>query len=186
MTTNARLPFSANQLTLLRIIVTPVLLVLIYLDQPRLNWVGLGLFVLAALTDYWDGVLARRRDEVSRLGKLLDPVADKVLTMTCLIMLVALGHANVWATIIIISREFAIAGLRQVVAADGVVIAAERGAKWKTAVIMSAIGFLLIHRPVWGLPVVEVGGGLLWLGAILSITSGLSYVRHYFETAPKS
>jgi CDP-diacylglycerol--glycerol-3-phosphate 3-phosphatidyltransferase len=119
------------------------------------------------------------------LGKLLDPVADKVLTMTCLIMLVALGHADVWATIIIIAREFAIAGLRQVVAAEGVVMAAERGAKWKTAVIMVAIGFLLIHRPVWGLPVEAIGGVLLWIGAILSITSGLSYVRHYFQSAAK-
>lgn len=185
MSTNARLPISPNQLTVLRILVTPVLLVLIYLDRPHLNWVALGLFILAALTDYLDGELARRRGEVSRLGKLLDPVADKILTLTCLIMLVALGHADVWATIIIISREFAIAGLRQVVAAEGVVIAAERGAKWKTAVTMTAIGFLLIHRPVWGLPVIEAGWVLLWLAAILSITSGLSYVRHYFATAPK-
>ena len=186
MSSNARLPISPNQLTLLRIIATPVLLVLIHLDQPRLNWVALGLFILAALTDYWDGVLARRRGEVSRLGKLLDPMADKILTLTSLVMLVALGHADVWATLIIIAREFAIAGLRQVVAAEGAVIAAERGAKWKTAVIMTAIGFLIIHRPVWGMPVVEIGTGLLWIGAILSITSGLSYVRHYFGTATKS
>ena len=169
-----------NQLTLARMAMVPGLLYLIYLQQPIFNVVGFGLFALAGFTDYLDGVLARSRDEVSPLGKLLDPIADKMLVSSSLIMLVYIGVADVLPTIVILMRDFAVSGLRQVAAMEGVVIEAEQGGKWKSTVQMLAIGFLLVHHnPVIGYET-EIGRTLLWLSMVLTLSSGYQYFRQYF------
>ncbi|MBI3992307.1 MAG: CDP-diacylglycerol--glycerol-3-phosphate 3-phosphatidyltransferase [Candidatus Lambdaproteobacteria bacterium] len=170
-----------NQLTAGRIILIPVLMVLLYLDRPATNIIAVVVFVLAALTDYFDGFLARERNEVSQLGKLLDPIADKMLITACLVMLVSLGHAGAVATIIILSREFAVAGLRQVASAEGVAIEVVSGAKWKTALQMVAISFLIVHADVLGMPAGIVGAWLLWLAVVVTLWTGAGYFRAYYR-----
>ncbi|MCZ6841610.1 MAG: CDP-alcohol phosphatidyltransferase family protein, partial [SAR324 cluster bacterium] len=108
-----------NQLTLLRISVIPVLMFLIYAGDWVSNWVALGIFSVACVTDILDGELARFRGEVSRIGKLLDPLADKMLVSSCLVMLVYVGAASVVPTILILLREYAVSGLRQVASSEG-------------------------------------------------------------------
>jgi cardiolipin synthase len=170
-----------NQLTFGRILAVPVLLGLIYWRSPWSNYVALALFFLACLTDYWDGNLARARDEVSQMGKMLDPIADKMLISASLIMLVALGIAGPVPTILILMREFAVSGLRQVAALEGVAIAAVRGAKWKTIFQMLATGALLLNHDPLGLPLVAFGQALLWFATLWTLVTGYSYFADYFR-----
>jgi len=146
-----------NSLTLLRIFIVP-LLVVVLLTPFSENWfgvprhiLGVALFLGAALTDYLDGHLARRRDQVTRLGQLLDPIADKLLISAALISLVENRLAPAWAVVIIIGREFAVTGLRSIAAADGVVISASRMGKFKMLVQVMTVA-LLIGSSVAGRP----------------------------------
>lgn len=139
-----------NALTLLRIFIVPVLVVVLLTPFAE-NWVGLPrhilgvtLFLGAALTDYLDGHLARRRDQVTRLGQLLDPIADKLLISAALISLVENQLAPAWAVVIIIGREFAVTGLRSIAAADGVVIPASRMGKFKMLVQVVTVALLIV------------------------------------------
>ena len=172
-----------NQLTLARILSAPVLMGLVYLDAPATNWVAGVLFILAGLTDYVDGNLARHRGEVTQLGRMLDPIADKILVTAALVMLVARGHAGAVPTILILMREFAVSGLRQVAVADGVHIYAFRGAKWKAALQMVATGMLLLNHDPFGLPVEAAGRVMLWAAALLTLWTGYDYFRAYFRQA---
>lgn len=138
-----------NTLTLLRIFIVP-LLVAVLLTPLSENWLGVprhilgvALFLGAAFTDYLDGHIARSRDQVSRLGKLLDPIADKLLISAALISLVENQLAPAWAVVVIIGREFAVTGLRSIAAADGVVIAASRMGKFKMLSQVVAIALLI-------------------------------------------
>lgn len=152
-----------NTLTLLRIFIVPFLVVVLltpfsenWLGVPR-HILGITLFLGAALTDYLDGRIARRRDQVSRLGKLLDPIADKLLISAALISLVENQLAPAWAVVIIIGREFAVTGLRSIAAADGVVIAASRMGKFKMLSQVVAVALLIVssvagHPPVSNFP----------------------------------
>jgi CDP-diacylglycerol--glycerol-3-phosphate 3-phosphatidyltransferase len=139
-----------NALTLLRIFIVP-LLVVVLLTPFAENWLGLprhllgvGLFLGAALTDYLDGHLARRRDQVTRLGQLLDPIADKLLISAALISLVENQLAPAWAVVIIIGREFAVTGLRSIAAADGVVISASKMGKFKMLAQVVTVALLIV------------------------------------------
>ncbi|HKS29645.1 MAG TPA: CDP-diacylglycerol--glycerol-3-phosphate 3-phosphatidyltransferase [Pyrinomonadaceae bacterium] len=138
-----------NTLTLLRIFIVP-LLVAVLLTPLSENWLGVprhilgvALFLGAAFTDYLDGHIARSRDQVSRLGKLLDPIADKLLISAALISLVENQLAPAWAVVVIIGREFAVTGLRSIAAADGVVISASRMGKFKMVSQVVAIALLI-------------------------------------------
>jgi CDP-diacylglycerol--glycerol-3-phosphate 3-phosphatidyltransferase len=144
---NVNLP---NALTLSRIFVVPFLVVVLltpfsenWLGVPR-HILGVTIFLAAALTDYLDGRIARRRDQVSRLGKLLDPIADKLLISAALISLVENQLAPAWAVVIIIGREFAVSGLRSIAAADGVVIAASRMGKFKMLAQVVTVALLIV------------------------------------------
>jgi CDP-diacylglycerol---glycerol-3-phosphate 3-phosphatidyltransferase len=170
-----------NQLTLGRILSAPVLMGLVYVDRPATNWVALLLFVLAGLTDYVDGNLARHRGEVTQLGRMLDPIADKILVTASLVMLVSRGHAGAVPTVLILAREFAITGLRQVAALDGVQIHVVRGAKWKTGLQMVATGMLLINHDPFGLPVEAAGRIVLWAAAAVTLWTGWDYFAAYFR-----
>jgi CDP-diacylglycerol--glycerol-3-phosphate 3-phosphatidyltransferase len=139
-----------NALTLSRIFVVPFLVVVLltpfsenWLGAPR-HVVGVTLFLAAALTDYFDGRIARSRHQVSRLGKLLDPIADKLLISAALISLVENQLAPAWAVVIIIGREFAVSGLRSIAAAEGVVIAASRMGKFKMMVQVVTVALLIV------------------------------------------
>ena len=152
-----------NSLTLLRIFIVP-LLVVVLLTPFSENWfgvprhlLGVGLFLSAALTDYLDGHLARRRDQVTRLGQLLDPIADKLLISAALISLVENRLAPAWAVVIIIGREFAVTGLRSIAAADGVVIAASRMGKFKMLVQVLTVALLIVSSVAGKPPVGNFG-----------------------------
>lgn len=146
-----------NSLTLLRIFIVPLLVVVLltpfsedWFGLPR-HLLGVGLFLGAALTDYLDGNLARRRHQVTRLGQLLDPIADKLLISAALISLVENQLAPAWAVVIIIGREFAVTGLRSIAATDGVVIPASKMGKFKMLAQVLTVAFL-ISASVGGKP----------------------------------
>jgi len=171
-----------NQLTVARIAAVPLLMALIWLDRPLANYAALAVFVLACLTDYWDGDLARVRKEVTQLGKLLDPLADKMLITASLVMLVQRGSADAVPTILILLREFAVSGLRQVAALEGVAIAAVPSAKVKTIVQMVATGFLLLSNNPLGLPLGLLGRFVLWLAVAWTLWTGWAYFASYYRS----
>ena len=147
-----------NALTLSRIFIVPLLVVVLLtplsenLGVPRYI-LGVAIFVAAALTDYFDGKIARRRAQVSKLGKLLDPIADKLLISAALISLVENHLAPAWAVVIIVGREFAVTGLRSIAASDGVVISASRMGKFKMVAQVVTVGFLILSlSPSGGAP----------------------------------
>ena len=152
-----------NALTLSRIFVVP-LLVAVLLTPFSEDWfgvqrhiLGVALFLTAAFTDYLDGHIARSRDQVSRLGKLLDPIADKLLISAALISLVENRLAPAWAVVIIIGREFAVSGLRSIAAADGIVIAASRMGKFKMGAQVVAVALLIASSTAGAPPVANFG-----------------------------
>ena len=122
----------ANRITLLRIGAVLPIVVLMHFPRPLLCWIAAVLFVLASLSDFLDGYIARREGMVTTFGKFLDPLADKLLICSVLVQMVALGWVPAWVTILVIVRELAVTGLRAVAADHGVVIAADRYGKWKT------------------------------------------------------
>jgi CDP-diacylglycerol--glycerol-3-phosphate 3-phosphatidyltransferase len=148
-----------NALTLSRIFIVP-LLVVVLLTPVSENWLGVpqyvlgvAIFVAAALTDYFDGKIARSRHQVSKLGKLLDPIADKLLISAALISLVEHQLAPAWAVVIIVGREFAVTGLRSIAATDGVIISASRMGKFKMVAQVVTVGLLILSiSPAGGLP----------------------------------
>ena len=164
-----------NQLTFSRVAALPPLLVLLYLDAPIYNWAALVLFILAGLTDIADGRLARASGRLSQEGKLLDPLADKLLVVCLLVSLVGLRRIEVLPVILILARDLSVSVLRQIAALKGWAMAASKLAKTKTVIQMVAVGTLLVsHRPL-GLPTDYLGRILLWISALLAILSGLEY-----------
>jgi CDP-diacylglycerol--glycerol-3-phosphate 3-phosphatidyltransferase len=152
-----------NSLTLLRIFIVPILVVVLltpfsesWLGAPR-HVIGVALFLAAALTDYFDGRLARSRNQVTRLGQLLDPIADKLLISAALISLVENQLAPAWAVVIIIGREFAVTGLRSIAAAEGVVISASRMGKFKMLVQVITVALLIVSSAAGKPPVGNFG-----------------------------
>jgi CDP-diacylglycerol--glycerol-3-phosphate 3-phosphatidyltransferase len=152
-----------NALTLSRIFVVPFLVVVLltpfsenWLGVPR-HIFGVTLFLAAALTDYLDGRIARSRDQVSQLGKLLDPIADKLLISAALISLVENRLAPAWAVVIIIGREFAVSGLRSIAAEGGMVIAASRMGKFKMMSQVVAVALLIVSSASGSPPVANFG-----------------------------
>ncbi|MDH4224577.1 MAG: CDP-diacylglycerol--glycerol-3-phosphate 3-phosphatidyltransferase [Deltaproteobacteria bacterium] len=173
-----------NQLTLARILSIPLILWLITFNRPVTNEIAWGVFFFACLTDWWDGLLARARGEVSRLGKLLDPVADKMLVMSTLVMLVSMGRAEAIPTILIMMREFLITGLRAVAAADGKVIAAEQGAKYKAIMQMVATGTLILDHNPYSIPADVLGRWFLYISTFWTLWTGAKYFWQFLKAAP--
>ena len=168
-----------NLLTLGRIVLVPFFVAAFWLPSPVLYWVTFGLFAVAGITDWLDGRLARSRGQVSDFGRFLDPVADKILVATALVMLAAtdrLSDAGVIAALIILVRELAVAGLREFLAGTAAV-PVSRLAKWKTAAQFTAIAVLLIAGAVPALPLSPIGEALLWLAALLTVVTGAAYLR---------
>lgn len=178
-----------NALTLLRIFIVP-LLVVVLLTPFSENWFGvprhiLGvlMFLAAALTDYLDGQIARRRGQVTRLGQLLDPIADKLLISAALISLVENQLAPAWAVVIIVGREFAVTGLRSIAAVEGLVIAASRMGKFKMLAQVATIA-LLIASSVGGKPPVANFGKPFPAIEFWSVPELRNAVAHLFGPDP--
>jgi cardiolipin synthase len=170
-----------NLLTLGRVAIVPLLVAAFYLPAPATYWVCLALFALAAITDFFDGWLARARDQISDFGRFLDPIADKILVAAALVMLVAsnrLAGLAVIAGLVILCREFVISGLREFLAGADVTVHVSPLAKWKTAVQMVAIGFLLVGAGApAAVPATEIGEVLLWIAAALTVVTGVAYFK---------
>src|SRR2546427_11650914 len=136
-----------NVLTLLRILAVPVIVVALLGETPNGDALAAGVFALAAFTDGLDGYIARRRRDVTTFGKLMDPLADKLLIVAALVSLVSLGRLAAWVAMVIIARELAVTGLRAVALEQGVVIAASWLGKLKTALQVAAVFALIIWNP---------------------------------------
>ncbi|HDQ41691.1 MAG TPA: CDP-diacylglycerol--glycerol-3-phosphate 3-phosphatidyltransferase [Desulfonatronum sp.] len=172
---------SANKVTLIRILAVPVLVLLLHFPGKILNALTMIGFILVALTDLADGFIARRWNLISNLGKFLDPLADKLLISSVLIMLVALGWVQAWIAIIIIGREITVTGLRAIAADQGYVLAADSFGKLKAILQVVALCPLILHYPWWGLDPQPIGQGLLLVALALTVFSGAKYIYHFFR-----
>jgi CDP-diacylglycerol--glycerol-3-phosphate 3-phosphatidyltransferase len=170
-----------NVLSLVRIAVAPILIVLLMAPGKFLSVLSAFLFLIASLTDLIDGYIARKYNATSSLGKFLDPLADKLLVSTSLIMLVALGRAPAWMAALIIGREVAVTGLRSMAISDGIVIESSRMGKYKTFSQITAIIGLLLHYTFLGINWHSVGAALLWVALIMTLWSGLEYLQGFIR-----
>ena len=185
-----------NLLTYGRCLAVPVVVAFLFWPEEYwARWWALGLFVAAAITDYFDGYLARAWNQQSALGRMLDPIADKLLVAAVLMMLVADGTIaglSLWAAIVILLREILVSGLREYLADLKVSVPVSAVAKWKTTMQLVAVGFL-VAGPAGEtiLPgTILIGTVLLWISAILTIYTGWDYLRasldHMVEDIPVS
>lgn len=171
-----------NLLTYGRIVAVPLVAGFLMWDTYAARWIALAIYVAAAITDFFDGYLARKWQQQSSLGRMLDPIADKVLVSVVLLVLAAspiLYDGHLWAAIIILSREVLVSGLREYLGELQVSVPVTQIAKWKTTVQLVAIGFL-IAGPAGDtiIPyVTEVGLALLWIAAGLTLYTGYDYFR---------
>ncbi len=140
---------TANKLTILRVLMIPAFLVVMYLDFPGSHYWALGIYVVACLTDLLDGYIARHYNQVSDFGKFMDPLADKCLVMAALCCFVASGDMAAWVLAVVLLREFAVSGMRMVAVEKGRVIAAGWSGKVKTASTMVCICLILFGIPGW-------------------------------------
>jgi cardiolipin synthase len=192
-----------NLLTYARIVAVPAVVACMYWQAILqggvwLRWVALAIFISAAITDFFDGYFARIWGQQSTFGRMLDPIADKLLVSSCLLMLAAddtIKGWTLWAAIVILSREILVSGLREYLAELRVSVPVTQLAKWKTTVQLVAIGFLLageagdeevgkmLGRTTTA--ITEVGIGLLWISALVTLYTGWDYfragVRHLIE-----
>ena len=176
-----------NLLTYSRIVAVPVVVGCLYaqsiLGAPLwLRWVALFVFIAAGVTDFLDGYYARTLNQQSAFGRMLDPIADKLLVASCLLMLAAddtIRGWSLWAAIVILCREILVSGLREYLAAIRVSVPVSHLAKWKTTVQLVAIGFLIAGEAgeVILPPTVLIGIVLLWISAIFTIYTGWDYLR---------
>ncbi len=171
--------------TLSRVFLVPFIILTMLGDS--LNWKIFSalLFVLASLTDFLDGWLARRMGLVSDWGKIFDPVADKVLVTSILVALIPIGMINPYLVIILLARDTFVGGLRSLAAARQLIIDAKPAGKWKTAIQMIAIPALIVGQNFEGIPVLVIGQTVLWLSVLLSLVSGIEYAYFYHKASKK-
>jgi CDP-diacylglycerol--glycerol-3-phosphate 3-phosphatidyltransferase len=170
-----------NALTITRIFLVPLLLVVLLTGNfpDREAW-GFVVFLAAAMTDYLDGYLARRRSQVTNLGKLLDPIADKILISAVLVALVQLGIAPAWMVIIVIGREFAVTGLRSIASAEGLTITASALGKYKMVSQVACCSCLIAGSRYPESMLFFLGKILLWVVVGLAIVSMIHYFRTFW------
>ena len=175
-----------NALAFFRILLAPLMFFMLVnapeiFVQIHISWINYFaalIFVIASVTDFFDGYIARSWDQKTKLGAILDPLADKMLILAAFLGLMMLGRASAWAVYLILVREFFITGFRVVMASDGVEVAASMAGKVKTVSQMFAVGFLLMSWP---------GGKLLlWIAVALTLYSGFEYIFAYVKAMKKS
>lgn len=171
-----------NILSLARIAVVPFLVLMLHFPGPGMCLAAMLVFIAASVTDIVDGLLARRMGLVTNLGKFLDPLADKLLICSVLIMLVQLAWVDAWVAVLIIGREMAVTGLRAVASDSGMVIAADKFGKLKTIIQTIALCPLILHYPMWELDPVPFGEMLLYVALGLTLGSGANYMYSFFKT----
>jgi cardiolipin synthase len=167
-----------NLLTYGRIIAVPALVICLFIDDKPARWAALVVFILAGVSDFFDGYLARAWQQQSAIGRMLDPIADKLLVAAALLMLVAnrmIYDWHVFAAVVILTREVLVTGLREFLAEIRVSVPVTQLAKWKTTIQMVAIGVLLAASPGGVLAI--IGLGLLWVSALITLYTGYDYAR---------
>jgi CDP-diacylglycerol--glycerol-3-phosphate 3-phosphatidyltransferase len=162
-----------NSLTLFRIFLVPFLVVVLLTKFSGREYAGLAIFLVAAITDFFDGFLARRRNQITRLGTLLDPIADKLLISAAFISLVELQYAKAWMVVIIIGREFAVSGLRAIAAQQGVTIPASPLGKSKMVSQVIAISLLILGHELGEF--LFIGNLALWIVMLFALVSMVDY-----------
>ena len=171
----------SNILTLSRIIVIPIIVALIYLKGPFYGWIAFILFCIAGITDYFDGYFARIRNEISNLGTFLDPIADKLLVASVILILTSKGIIADWETIpalIILLREIAVSGLREYLAEIKVSVPVSKIAKLKTSLQLIALGILILSESgITIVPILLLGKIALWLAALMTLYTGYDYLK---------
>ncbi len=165
-----------NKLTILRIILVPVFVACFYLPMQGAMYLAGAVFILAYVTDMLDGYIARKYDLVTDFGKLMDPMADKLLTAAAMIMLTAEGMCSPVATLVTIGRELVISAFRLVSATQGVVIAAGSIGKLKTLTQFIGISLMLLGNPVFGLIGIPMDQIMIWLSVALAVWSCADYI----------
>lgn len=169
----------ANKLTLLRIALIPVFIVFFYVDADWWNYYAAALvFIAAAITDLFDGALARKHNIVTKFGKLIDPIADKLLVGSALILLTSTGWIHPVFVIVLIGREFIISGFRSLAAAEGIVLAADNLGKLKTVVQIVMIVVIILYyggKGIFGAWLDILGIILVWASVVLSLLSCVNY-----------
>lgn len=165
-----------NILTCIRVLLIPVFMILAYRHTPGCDVAAFIVYVVACITDFVDGKLARAWNQVTNFGKFMDPVADKLLVMAALLIFVEDGTITAWMVAIILGREFLVSSLRMVAAADGRVIAANYWGKAKTMITMITLIFLLLRLDPVMLGPVSLQTMLIWLTVIITAISGATYV----------
>ena len=168
-------------LTYARAVAAPVILGILMSGWSFAGWASAILFMVAALTDWWDGMLARRYNVESNMGRFMDPIADKILVLGAIVMLLAMGRVDPIMVFLFLARDIFIGGIRSVAAANNLIIAAKPFGKWKTAIQMLAIPCLLVYEPIAGIPIADIGYYGLWVSVGLSLISGAEYTIGYYR-----
>ena len=171
-----------NKLSIARILLIPMIIAAMYFDTVPMDIVALALFCIAALTDYFDGHIARKQGIITNFGRFIDPVADKMLVISAFVMMVARGVMPAWILVAIIFRELFVDGLRMIASAGGIIIAAGKLGKLKTVIQIAAIIGLFVQRFISDL-VLPVGI-LVWAAFLVTLWSGIDYFlknKHVFQ-----
>lgn len=174
------LPNLPNGLTLSRIFLVPLLVAVLLTRTERWEIIGAIIFAVAAVTDWLDGFLARRRRQVTTLGILLDPIADKLLVSAAFISLVQMQLAPAWMVVIIVGRELAVTGLRSIAISQGITIPASKLGKFKMATQVVAILALILGKKLLG-PFFVLGRIVLWITVTLALVSALDYFVKFYR-----
>ncbi len=172
-----------NKLTLGRIFLVPFIIVFLVVGEKVPNYTAGVIFLAAVLTDWLDGRIARTTRQVTTLGKLLDPIADKLLISTALIALVQIGRAPAWMVVLVVGRELAITGLRTVAASQSIIIHASDFGKYKMLAEVAAVTFLILDwPPQWDvMGTTSLGFLCLWAAIVLSVASGIDYFLKFWK-----
>jgi len=172
-------------LTGARVMAIPLVMLLLAYPGKVTDFLGALCFGAAGATDFLDGFFARRHQLVSRAGKFMDPLADKLLITAALIMLVASGRVAAWMAMVIVGRELAVTGLRGLAAADGIILAPDRWGKSKTLLQIVALTALILHNSYFGVDFAYLGNVLLWAALVITLISGVSYFLNFFRKEPE-
>jgi CDP-diacylglycerol--glycerol-3-phosphate 3-phosphatidyltransferase len=164
-----------NSLTLFRVAAVPVIVILLLFPNRLSAFVAALFFSIGAITDFLDGFFARQKGLISNFGKVMDPIADKLLVSSAFIMLASLGWIPSWVVCIIIGREIAVTGLRNIAAQNGRDVSASSLGKYKTGFQIAAIIPLIIHFPYFTIDFHAIGAIFLWVALILTVWSGADY-----------
>ena len=169
----------ANSLTILRIFLIPLFVFVLLIRIPYSDYLAALVFIAAALTDSLDGYLARKLHQVTKLGIILDPLADKLLITAALISLVELGAMTGWIAIVILGREFAVSGLRAVKAEEGIIIPASKMGKTKTVVQVIAVLLLILQSSYQHIISLPLGEWAMYIAVIITVVSGIEYFYRF-------